>query len=377
MHARPLRATTATVLAALIAAGCATRPVAESGAPPDASAPGAATAARDSVALPERFVSGDTPGELDSLATWPTPEGGLWVIATAKGSHELVVFDGGTGARLRTVGRRGEAPGEFIRPNGIAVHGDLALVVERDGHRVQAFRLPGFEPAGIFGADELRSPYGIWLHETGPGELEVFVTDSFMYGEAYDVVPGADELDERVRRFEVVDDGAGPVRARLLGSFGDTGAGALRKVESIAGDPAHRRLLIADEFTPGGSTLRDYGFDGRYAGRSLPSDSFAAEAEGVALWTCDGGDPDVGYWVAVDQISPLTTFHLFERDGLALVASFTGEATSWTDGIALHAAATPAFPAGALYAVHADKAVAAFDLADVARTLGLAPECAL
>jgi 3-phytase len=328
------------------------------------------------MALPERYVSDETAGELDSLATWPTPDGGIWVVGTAKAAHRLVVFDGQTGALLRTVGERGEDPGQFIRPNGIAIHGDLVFVVERDGRRVQAFRLPDFAPAGSFGGDELRSPYGIWLHETGPGTLALFVTDSFMYGENYDVVPQADELDERVRRYEVAYTGSGPVSARYAGSFGDTGEGALRKVESIAGDPANRRLLVADEFTPGGSTLREYTFEGRYAGRSLPSDSFAAEAEGVALWTCNG-DPAIGYWVAVDQIVPLTTFHLFDRDRLSLVASFTGETTSWTDGVALHAAASPAFPAGALFAVHADKAVTVFDLADVARALGLAPECAL
>ena len=41
----------------------------------------------------------------------------------------------------------------------------------------------------------------------------------------------------------------------------------------------------------------------------------------------------------------------------------------------LHAAATRRFPGGVLYAVHDDKALAAFDLRDVADTLGLARDC--
>ena len=39
------------------------------------------------------------------------------------------------------------------------------------------------------------------------------------------------------------------------------------------------------------------------------------------------------------------------------------------------AAGTPRFPAGALFALHDDKAVAAFDLREVARALGLSDRC--
>jgi 3-phytase len=92
----------------------------------------------------------------------------------------------------------------------------------------------------------------------------------------------------------------------------------------------------------------------------------------VALWTCpDGG----GYWIAVDQLAPLTIFHLFDRLTLEPRGSFEGQVTAHTDGVALHAIATQRFPGGALYAVHDDKSVTAFDLRDVARTLGLAADC--
>src|SRR3546814_19474980 len=98
-----------------------------------------------------------------------------------------------------------------------------------------------------------------------------------------------------------------------------------------------------------------------------------AEAEGVALWSCT---PDIGYWVAADQRYPQTHFLLFERESLAPRGSFMGEVTAHTDGIALHAAATTAFPYGALFAVHDDEAVAAFALGDVVRALALDPPCA-
>src|SRR5690606_19372278 len=65
-----------------------------------------------------------------------------------------------------------------------------------------------------------------------------------------------------------------------------------------------------------------------------------------------------------------------ERDSLAARGSFMGEVTAHTDGIALHAATTAAFPFGALFAVHDDQAVAAFDLGDVVRALALDADCA-
>jgi 3-phytase len=324
--------------------------------------------------VPERFVSASLPAEeLDSLATWRTPGGAVWVIATAKSSHRLLVFDGASGALLREVGGKGAAPGQFDRPNGIAVAGNHVFVVERDNHRVQVLSLPDFKPVGSFGTEPLRSPYGLWLQETEPGEWRAYVTDSFMYGKRYDQVPAWSELDQRVRMFRVQFDQDGRLRARYAGSFGDTHeATALRMVESIAGDPAYDRLLIADEDTRHLSTLREYSLSGRFTGRSLPQDSFRAQAEGIALWPCADGS---GYWIAVDQLAPLTRFHLFDRATLQPRGSFEGKITAHTDGVALLAHAVPGFPHGVLYAVQDDVALAAFDLGDVARTLSLTGQC--
>ena len=367
--------------AALLLAACAATPTPAPEAIPSASPASASATVPASVVrdVAEAWESEVSPGEeLDSLAAWTTPEGDTLVIASAKSSHRLVVYDGDTGARLRSIGEEGAEPGRFKRPNGLAVFGDRLFVVERDNHRVQVLALPGFEALGSFGDEDLRSPYGIWLDETEPGELQAYVTDSFMYGERYDVVPPLHELAQRVRRFRVQFDQDGRLRARYTGAFGDTREEyALRRVESIGGDPANDRLLVADEDREGhaggrGSTLREYTLAGRFTGRSLPAGSFAAEAEGVALWDCPGGG---GYWVAVDQLAPLTRFHLFERRSLAPRGTFQGLRTAFTDGIALHGAATRRFPGGALYAVNDDASVAAFDLRDVVAALGLDQAC--
>lgn len=360
--------------AALCTGACATRPAIA----PDSPDAVLDLPAFDAVTVAERYVSEPDPAdELDSLATWVAEDGRTWLIATAKSTHRLVVFDADSGARLNTFGARGEAPGQFKRPNGIAVHGDTLFVVERDNRRVQALDLPSFAPVATFGEQELRSPYGLWLMETGPQELVAYITDSFMYGPRFDEVPPLHELDQRVRRYRLQFDSRGRMRSTYAGSFGETTeAGALRVVESIAGDAANRRLLIADESTSPrdgeGSTLREYTLEGRYTGRRLPQAAFQAQAEGVALWTCPGGD---GYWIAVDQLAPLTVFHLFDRESLEPRGSFRGQVTAFTDGVTLHAASTPSFPGGALFAVHEDKAVTAFDLRDVSRALELTPGC--
>src|SRR5690606_7534655 len=140
--------------------------------------------------IAEAWISEPMPSEeLDSLATWTTQDGDTWLIASAKSTHRLVVHDAATGTLLRTVGTRAQAAGQILRPNGLAVFADRLYAVERDNQRVQVLSLPGCEPVGTFGEEVLRSPYGIWLNDTDPGELQAYVTDSFMYGARYDVVP--------------------------------------------------------------------------------------------------------------------------------------------------------------------------------------------
>ena len=354
------------VLLLAVLAACRTTPAPATSA---AQVPTASTAV-DAV-VPEAWISSESPGdELDSLAVWPTEDGHAWLIATAKSSHRLVVYDAETGQRLRTLGGPGKGPSEFNRPNGIAVHGDLLFVAERDNHRVQVFHLPDFTPLGMIGQDVLRVPYGLWVRETRPDQLELLVTDSFMADFRTGELPPMGELDQRVKRFEVQLDANGAVQSRYLGAFGDTTeAGALRMVESIAGDSVNDRLLIAEEDRRVGSTLREYTLEGMYRSHDLPR--FDADAEGIALWACDAG---LGYWIAVDQVRP-TIFRVFDRTSLEPLKTFSGQVVANTDGQVLYAAGSLRFPAGALFALHDDKAVAAFDLRDIVRALDLSDRC--
>jgi 3-phytase len=320
----------------------------------------------------EAFLTASTPADnLDSPASWITPDGKRWVITTAKKSGELVVFDGDSGQRLRGVGGKGSASGQMDRPNGIAVVGNVALVVERDNHRVQMFSLPEFKSLLTFGAEDLGKPYGLWARENDGG-IEVIVSDNYMLGADEEIVPPLADLGHRFRRYQVQEQGQ-RWSARLLQTFGDTSeAGAIRIAESVFGDPAHDRLLLAEEDVATGTRLREYGLsDGKYRGRDIGADLYKAQAEGIALQTCADGS---GYWIGTDQFKDRSLFHVFDRQTLAHVGAFAGKVTANTDGVWLDMHGDARFPQGVLYALHDDQAVAAFDWRDIVKALKL-KEC--
>jgi 3-phytase len=193
------------------------------------------------VRLVERWTTTPTPVDnIDSVATWHAGDGVAWLFASAKDVDDIVVFDANSGANLQRIGGSGTVPGRFERPNGIAVIDDLLFVVERDNHRVQVLSLPELKSVAVFGATELKVPYGLWIEPKGSGAYDVYVTDSYQLADG--TPPPLEQLSERVKHYRVVQQG-GKIETRFLASFGDTSAsGALRWVESIYGDPAHGAL---------------------------------------------------------------------------------------------------------------------------------------
>ena len=361
--------------ALLLLAACASAPEREpdeqAGVDPLLSQAGVAHAV-----VQEAFVSVETPSDnIDSPAAWSAPGGETWLFATAKEGKGLVVYDGDTGATLRTVGTEGRKPGQFKRPNGVSVHGNLLFVVERDNQRVQVLSLPDMETLATFGETELRKPYGLWVREHASGQLEVLVTDAYMAGKDArdeDILPPLAQLDRRVQRYLVSTDG-GEISAVNAGHFGDTGeAGAIRIPESLWGDTANDRLLVSEEDLASGTALREYSLAGEFRGRTIGAGLFKAQAEGIALWACADGS---GYWLATDQFKDRSLFHVFDRKTMEHRGAFAGIKTANTDGVWLHQAPTARFPQGVFYAVHDDMAVAAFDWRDIAAALDLPVAC--
>lgn len=331
-------------------------------------------AARDLPVIDEAFITALTPDDnIDSPAAWTSPDGATWVIATAKATDRLVIYDGATGETLRTFGTLGAGEGQFDRPNGVAVVDDLLFVVERDNHRVQVLRLPDFSHVATFAADDLVKPYGLWVRKVADG-YTLYVTDSYDDGEdanGDDILPALEKLDRRVHRYAMRADGDG-FAVEALGAFGDaTPEGALRVVESVWGDADNDRLLIAEEDETYANELKVYDLDGKFAGRTVGRDVFKAQAEGIMLKTCAGGS---GWWITTEQGKGRTVFHLFDRKTLAHAGAVTGRMVANTDGIWLHDVASTRFPDGVLYAVHDDQGMVAFDWAQIAKAAAL-PAC--
>ncbi|MGH8084073.1 MAG: phytase [Lysobacter sp.] len=365
----------AAVLAStLLLAACTSVPAAGEREPDEGDDILAPTAGYSTVA--EAFLTANTPAEnIDSPASWTDDAGKTWLVATAKDTHRLAVYDGDSGAHIRDVGGEGSALREFRRPNGIAVLDDLLFVVERDNRRVQVLALPDFESLGAFGDEQLRQPYGLWVNRLADGGIEVLVSDNYMSPSNEDLPPPLAELDERIKRYRLdpaaLEDGL--VQAQLIGMFGDTTAeGAIRITESLLGDPAHGRLLISEEDQAGGTLLREYGLDGKFRGRNIGADVFQAQAEGIALWQCEDGS---GYWIATDQFADRSLFHVFDRASLEHLGAFAGNTVANTDGVWLQQAPTARFPAGVFYAVNDDQGVGAFDWRDIASALRLKVDC--
>lgn len=323
------------------------------------------------VTLSERYLTERDPEDnVDSVAAWHGPGGEHWLLATAKETDHLLVYQASNGSLLRKVGGSGREVGQLDRPNGVSVIGNLAFVVERDNARVQVFSLPDFRSLLTFGNGEeqrLVKPYGLWVQTMPGGGFHVYVTDNYETEDGQ--IPPDGQLGRRIKQYAVSESAVGWA-ARPIRAFGETaGPGRLKVVESIWGDAMTGRLMVADEEEYNERRIKVYGFNGRFADRTLGGGVFRAQPEGLSLYTCDG---DRGYWIATDQAHTGNYFHFFDRRTLDYRGTFEGAVTRNTDGIWLTQTGFPGFPGGAFFAVHDDGNVAAFDLNEILDRLGLA-----
>lgn len=367
-HRGPALWAAAVLVSSIVLAACDAGQPGAAPASSDENRSGPASTAPPAITVAESWLTPrDERDNVDSVAVWTDGEQRRWLLATAKESDVLIIYDAATGERLGASGGSGTEPGRFRRPNGIFVIDDHVWVVERDNHRLQVLTLPDFEPAGTFGAAELTRPYGLWIHRAGEGNYRVFITDS--YETAEDGVPDDDQLNRRLHRFDL-DSRDGRLKLAGHASLGPVaGDGRLLKVESLWGDPDNDRLLVADEHESR-LNLKQFDLDGNYTGHTLLDGTLHYEPEGMALQACNNGS---GYWIVTDQDHEDNRFLLLDRRELSLVGAFTGAETRNTDGVWLHPEPLPGFPGGTFYAVHDDGNVGAFDWAEVQAALSLDP----
>lgn len=307
----------------------------------------------------------DTLNNVDTPAIWHNPNGETWLLATAKESDVVLAYDASTGEQKQIFSEEGTGIGQLDRPNSIAVVEDLAVIIERDNHRVQIFTLPEFESLGFFGEEELIKPYGLSIIPGEDGAYRLFVTDD--YETEDEEVPPLEDLDRRVHEFTftVVN---GSLKSDYVKAFGATDeVGALRVVESLMADEVYNRLIIADEDSIQ-NHLKVYDLNGNFTGEIIGEGLFKYQTEGIALYRCDD---DTGYWITTDQSHEENTFHVFDRETLDLIGSFRNPNTTNTDGITITQKGFAGFESGAFFPIHDDGNVSAVSWADIASALNL------
>lgn len=303
---------------------------------------------------PESYISEPRGKDgLDSVALWQGGESRNWVIAAAGATHRLLVYDAGTGRFLRKIGRRGTGPAEFRHPSGLAVLDDLLFVVERDNRRFQVLELPGFTPVGMSGDEHLLNPAGIAVHRGGQGSIEIYVADS----------SDLQEGKSRVARFLMRTRRGTAFIAYADALYGE-GPGTLGTVESVAVDPVHGMIVVADEHE-NERNVKVFSLEGRFLCFMAENDRFVFEPAGVALFACGSR----GAWIAAEQHPVRTRFHLFDRASLDYLGWFSGQRTSNADSLAASPDPFSGFDAGGVFAVDDDQAVSSFDWSDVTKRL--------
>lgn len=310
--------------------------------------------------IPEYFITErDRSLNVDSVAVWHGENDQHWLVATAKSTHNLPVYDAVTGELIKIIGEPGVKAGQFQRPNGIAIEDDLIFIVERDNKRLHILALPDGNALG-YTDESMQRPYGLAVVVQEPyKKYIVYVTDN--YGPVDQFYP------KKVHQYAVERNGD-DVNMQFIRTFGDdAGKGALWKLESIAVDPFHDRLFIADEHEQQ-KNVKIYTLDGEFTGQTIGDGLIEYEPEGIALYETT---PEHGYVIVTDQDRDGNQFYLFNRSSLVSIKAFKGASVCNTDGIAITNRSFGPFKSGAFYAVHDDGNICAYDWHLLATLCGL------
>jgi len=300
---------------------------------------------------------------VDSPAFWKNDSVSL-LIATAKSTDKLIVYNAVNGKHLKDVGSNGDGKLQFKRPNGITVIDDYVLVVERDNQRVQVLKLPEFSFVGFVSDTLLTKPYGLNIVRN-KNSYRLYVTDN--YETETEKIPADSLLGRRIHIYDltIAND---ILQYKLVKFAGATsGAGCLRVVESIFLDKENDNLLLSEEDETQ-SSFKIYDSEGSFKDKIIGLGLFKYQVEGIALYKKDKGE---GFWIITDQSHEKNRFMVFDRKTFKYKGAFIGTNTLNTDGIWLTAERFGKFKKGAFFAVHDDGNVSAFDLDAIIKNLKL------
>lgn len=258
------------------------------------------------------------------------------IVVTVKDKNEIHLYGAMDGKFKKSIPREGAFP------NGVTVINDqFVLVTERDNKHVAVFNT-SMDYLGSFGANELRSPYGISFYKIDDGKYKVFVTDSYEYNN-----PKQDRI--LSWDFNIESD------AFTVSSASVFGSPTLYQVESIHVDKHFKTMLVAEEMEEHHKVMALDLETGQTIIEDLGNFNRGNDPEGIALVI---NRDNTGYWICTEQSKDDNRFHLYNREDLTYISTLYLKDVSYTDGIAT------AYMHGKwfLYAVDSDKRIAAFEL---------------
>lgn len=323
---------------------------------------------RDGVVQP-RVITERAKHDTDDPAIWinaANPAGSL-VLGTDKDTDgALLAFDL-SGRIVRSV------PG-LRRPNNVDIAPgfrlggrtvDLAIVTERESHRLRAFTLPDLAPADrgdliVFDRDAARAPMGVAVYRR-PRDGAVFVIVGGKSGPA----------EGYLAQYRLEDGADGNVRLAFVRNFGRYSGRA--EIEAIAVDAEAGHVYYADE-TFG---VRKYPADpdAPDANRELAhfaTTDFASDHEGISIYTQSGG----AGWILVSE-QQAHRFQIFARQGPAASPSahprvgLVEVAAIESDGSEVTSTPLPGFPGGLFVAMSTDRTFHFYAWDDLAAAAGL------
>lgn len=323
------------------------------------------------IVLKEGYLAKREPeSRLNSLTFVQNPIGAPWLFVADANTDDLVIFDAPTGRFLKRFGKRGNGPSEFDGVSGISQIEATLFVSEQNNRRVQVFYLPDIKPMASFGANELKSPRGVYARSLGLRRFQAYVTDVEaeqlvvkIFEVSYEVTPVMPTLD----RPYGYDTNPTELAEKLITTV-PLGVPAGTPV-SIQSDPANERVLIAYA-----GKLKQLGFSGEVKGEDIVLPDVQGAVSGIGLFACPN-DGQRGYWIVSDRGTEHQDFRVYDRTSFAPLTFFRGEQIRDSAAMTFTMESMAFFTFGATFAVHSGTAVGSLSWEALARQTGLRRIC--
>jgi 3-phytase len=315
---------------------------------------------------------------------YDTDDPAIWINSADPSQSLIVGVDKDPDGALYVFGLDGKTIGSktvhgLKHPNNVDVEyhlmlrgkpTDIAVVTERETHKMRVFRLPDMEAIDnggidVFSGQAQMEPMGVGCYRR-PSDDAIFVILSRKGGPA----------NGYLWQYRLEDDGDGFVKGTKVREFGLFSG--KKEIEAVAVDDSSGYVYYADEQFG----VRKYAAnpDAPNANDQLAlfaTTNFTADHEGISVYEVSDG---TGYIIVSDQAA--NTYHIFKREGERdnphdhKLVKIVRLSTKNSDGSDVTSAAlNVTFPAGMFVSMSDDKTFQLYSWKDIAGTdLIIAPD---